>query len=327
MNRIVFAAVAVMLVLSAPVLADENVSSGRLPLAKLEANASAAPAAPAPTKGPPIPFHSIEGYSGGPITPMAYLCNPGPKGSFCSKPSAAYTFLNLGSKKLHVFSVTQVFFNRLELGYAYNRLSVGSLYDDIKKAGLNMGRDHVHLHHFNVRLNLLPENSFGLPLPAVTAGVHFKYNEGIKNIDKSLLGAFKGIGYEKDNGVDYTLTATKMFPELALGRPIILTGGLRFSNAAQLGFFGFGGEHNLTFEGSVACLPVDNIALAYEFREKNNPYAKIPNLVDEEHNWHAFSVSWIANDRLTITAVYGMFGNIGNARADSSVGVQLKYEF
>ncbi|MCD6365487.1 MAG: DUF3034 family protein, partial [Planctomycetes bacterium] len=199
-------------------------------------------------KAPPLPFHCIEGYSGGAITPMAYLCNAGAKGCVCSTPSAAYSFVNLGSKKLNVLSVTQVFFNRLELGYAHNYLTVGSLYDDIKKASLDMGRDHVHLHHFNARFNMLAENSFDLPLPAVTGGVHFKCNDGIESIDRSLGGAFKGIGYEKDKGVDYTLTATKMLPKLAFGRPVILTGGLRFSNASQLGFFGFGRKHNLTFE-------------------------------------------------------------------------------
>ena len=30
-------------------------------------------------KGPPLPFHTIEGYGGGAITPMAYLVNAGPK--------------------------------------------------------------------------------------------------------------------------------------------------------------------------------------------------------------------------------------------------------
>jgi hypothetical protein len=235
--------------------------------------------------------------------------------------------VNLGSKKLSVFSVTHVFFNRLELGYAYNYLTVGSLYDDVKKAGLNMGRDHVQLHHFNARFNLLPENSFGLPLPAVTVGVHGKYNDGMKTINKSLGGAFKSIGYDKNYGVDYTLTASKMFPKLAFGRPVILTGGLRYSNAAQLGFLGFGGEYNLTFEGSVACLPTDNVCLAYEFRQKNNPYNRIPGLIGDEDNWHAFSASWIVNDRLTVTGVYGVFGNIANASADCSLGIQIKYEF
>ena len=46
-----------------------------------------APAAPAAQKGPPLPFHVIEGYGGGGITPIAYLVNPGPEGCFWGKPA------------------------------------------------------------------------------------------------------------------------------------------------------------------------------------------------------------------------------------------------
>ena len=57
-------------------------------------------------KAAPLPFHCIEGYSGGAITPLAYLCNAGDPEQFCSKPSVAYSFVNIGSKELQVFSVT-----------------------------------------------------------------------------------------------------------------------------------------------------------------------------------------------------------------------------
>ncbi|HDZ21465.1 hypothetical protein LCGC14_0124820 [marine sediment metagenome] len=278
-------------------------------------------------KGPPLPLHCIEGYGGGAITPIAYVVNPGAKGNILSVPTTAYTFINMGSKKLQVFSVTQVFFNRLEFGYALNHLEVGSLYDDLRKAGLNMGRDHVNLHHFNLRLNFLDENAFDLPLPAMTAGIHFKYNDSINRIDKSLGGAFSGIGYEHPYGIDYTMTATKMLPKLAFGRPVILTGGLRLSNASQLGYFGFGNEHNLTFEGSILYMPIDQVLVGYEFRQKRNPYHRIRKLVDEEDNWHMFSLSWIVNDRLTISGLWGVFGQIANTKADCSLGLQIKYEF
>jgi len=281
----------------------------------------------APVKGPPLPFHCIEGYSGGAITPMAYFANAGADGAIASLPSAAAIYLNMGSKKLYIFSITQVLFNRIEFGYAYQYLDVGSLYDDVKKAGLDMGRDHVQMHHFNLRGQLLPENSCDLPLPAIVAGIHFKYNDGIEQIDKSLGGAFKGLGYERQWGIDYTLTASKTFPKLAFGRPVILTGGLRLSNAAQTGLFGFGNEYNATFEGSVAYMPTDFLVLCYEFRGKNNPYSELAKLVDREQNWHALSASILVNDRLTITGMYGSLGNIGNAHADCTLVVQVKYEF
>ncbi len=278
---------------------------------------------------PPLPFHCIEGYSGGAITPMAYLCNCEKKRGcpdWMGLPSVAYSFVNLGSKELHVASVSQTFFERFELSYAYNNLDSGSLYNDVRKAGLDMGEHHVGLHHFNIRAMLLKENSFDMPLPALTAGVHFKYNEDMDAIDHNLGGAFTNIGYDDNFGIDYTLTATKTFPKIAFGRPIMVTGGLRLSRASQLGLLGFGDDYRATFEGSVAYCPLDQVCLAYEYRMKRNPYDEISGLIEDEDDWHAFSASWIVNDRLTITGVYGKFGNIANACEDSALGLQVKFE-
>ena len=277
----------------------------------------------APTKGPPLPITTIEGVSGGAITPLAYLCNSG-QGAL---PSLSYTYLDLGSKEMHTLAVTQTFFNRVEIGYACNFLNLGSLDDDITGATGLPVRDHIRLHHFNLRGLLIEEDSFDLPLPAVTAGVHFKYNDGISQINSQLGGALRGIGYDQSHGVDYTLTFTKMFPELAFGRPLILTAGLRNSKAAQIGLLGFGEHREWTVEGSAVCLPLDNLAVSYEFRQKANPYTILDDLIDREQNWHAFAAHWIVTDRLTVSAVYGMLGNIANARADSALGLQIKYEF
>jgi hypothetical protein len=295
-----------------------------------EPGGQAADDAAAPAAAPPLPFHCIEGYAGGAITPMAYLCN-GEKHGGCPDwfglPSVAYSFVNLGSKELHVVSVTQTFLKRFEFGYAYNNLDAGSLYEDVAKAGLDMGERHVGLHHFNLRALLLPENSFDLPTPAVTAGLHFKYNDAMDDIDENLGGAFTAIGYDDDCGVDYTLTATKMFPELAFGRPVIVTAGLRLSRASQLGLLGFANRCRASFECSVACLPLDQLCLAYELRTKSNPYDEIAGLVEDEDSWHAFSASWIVDEHLTLTGVLGVFGNVANASEDCVMGLQVKYEF
>lgn len=277
---------------------------------------------------PPLPFHSLEGYSGGAITPMAYICNCDTSMTCpVGKPSVAYTFLSLGNKKLNAFSVSETFLGRFEFSYGFQHLFVGNLKDAVSKAGLDLGRNDVWLHTWSLRANLIQENEFDLPLPAVTVGVHAKYNEGISQMDRSLGGALKTINYDGNCGVDYTLTATKMFPELAFGRPIILTGGMRITNAAQTGLLGFGESYKAFFEGSVVYLPFDNIALAYEYRQKESPYDKIEGLIGEEDDWHVFSASWIVNDNITITGVYGMLGMIANGRVDDAFGIQLKYEF
>jgi hypothetical protein len=235
--------------------------------------------------------------------------------------------MGISTKTLNVFAVTQPICDRVEVGYAMNQLRLGSLYNDIRKFGLDPGRKDVYLHHFNLRAKLLPENSFGLPLPAVSAGIHFKYNDGVDEINDNVGKAFDSIGYHKSSGIDYTLTASKMFPTLAFGRPVILTGGIRFSKAAQLGFLGFGKTCRASFEGSVVCLPTDWLVLGYEFRQKRNPYGSIPGLIGDEDNWHALSASVIVNKHLTVSALAGLLGHVANANADTTWGLQIKYEF
>ena len=275
---------------------------------------------------PPLPFHTIEGYGGGAITPMAYIVNAGPKDQPFGLPAAAFSYVNLGQKDLEALTVTETLYGRLELGYGFDRLGLGRLPDDIKAVtGVNIEHDQVYLHNLNARFLAIEEGSFAKLVPAVTGGVHFKYNDGIDSIDHHLGGALKSIGYDRDWGVDFTLTATKGIP--VFGRPLILTGGLRASEAAQIGTLGFGNDYAVTFEGNVIYLPTDWLLLAYEFRQKSNPYDKIPGLVGAEENWHAIDVSLILAPHATIVAGYGVFGNLANADANSAFWLQFKYEF
>ena len=115
--------------------------------------------------------------------------------------------------------------------------------------------------------------------------------------------------------------------KLTLNRPLILTGSLRNSNGAQLGFLGFADKRTTTFEGSVAYLPTDWLLLAYEFRQKANPYDRIPGLVGDEDNWHAIDASWVINKNMTLVAGWGAFGNMVNTQENGAWWLQFKYEF
>jgi hypothetical protein len=291
--------------------------------------AESEPAPPPAQPSPPLPFHSIEGYGGGAITPMAYLVNPGPKGQIFGLPSGAVSNVIMGKKNLQAVTITETLFQRLELGYGLDRFGVGTLDEDIRKAtGVDIEREEVWLHNFNLRGLLLEENSFGLPLPAITAGTHFKLNDGIADVNRRLGGALSNIGYERDNGVDFTLTASKTFAAAwTLNRPLILSAGLRNSSASQLGFLGFGDDRSTTFEGNIAYLPTNWLLVAYEYRQKGNPYGQIPGLIGEEDDWQAIDASWIINDHATLVAGWGGFGTLANTRENGAWFLQFKYEF
>lgn len=289
------------------------------------------PEAPPPPaeEPPPLPFHTIEGYGGGGITPMAYLVNPGPKGCVFGLPAFAATAAWMGKKNLQAYSVSETLWERLELSYAYDRFGVGDLDDDIKDAtGIDIDHNTVIMHNFNARLGLIQENAWGTKLPAITAGIHYKTNEDIDSIDHTLGGALSNIGYRKSSGTDFTLVATKAFKSCwTLNRPLMLSGGLRSSEAAQLGFLGFGSERRTTFEGNIVYMPRDNIVLGYEYRQKKNPYDQIPGLLGPEDDWHSIDACWVVNKHLTLTGGWGIFGNLCNTRENGGVFFQAKFEF
>jgi hypothetical protein len=309
--------VAIVLAVSFPVLAQGAPGARSTPVA-----------GPTETIQSPLPLHTIEGESGGLLVPSAYLANPGPKGAIFGMPSVSASYINMGSKNLWTVGITEVVWRRIELGYAFNYFDLGSMNDLAKKFGADLGTDDVMLHHFNVRGQIIEENSWGFTwMPAVTLGVHYKYNDGIRGINKHLGGGLNLIGYDSKDGWDVTLRTGKTFPTLAWGRPIIVSGGLRSTEAAQTGLFGFGDDRRFFMESSVAYMPTDKWYLAYEFREKASPYDNAAPLMGKEHSWHALSATYIVNDRLTVSGVLGAFGTIGNSSADPSVGLQVKYEF
>ena len=310
------------------------------PQAPAEAPAPAADAA-APEKGPPLPFHTIEGVGGGGITPMAYLINPGSDCCPFGKPSAAITDINAGAKNLTALTVTETLFGRIELGYGADRLGLGTLPDDIRNTtGVDIAHSDVWLHNFNVRALLVKENDTPLgdiAMPAITAGIDFKVNDGIGSINQNLNNALHAdvlgsIGYRHSNGTDFTLTASKTIPKTLFDRPLIVTGGLRLSEAADLGFLGFGDTYHATFEGSVCFLPFDKLLIGYEFRQNTNPFTGniVVNgitLIGGEDNWQAIDAALIVNKNTDLIVGYGHLGNLANAEANGTWFFQFKYEF
>ncbi len=297
---------------------------------EVEATDQTAAASPDDEKGPPLPFHTIEGVGGGAITPMAYLVNPAAEGHAFGKPAVAGSYVGLGNKNLDALTITENLWGRIEFGFAADRLGLGTLPGAIQDATkINIDRSDVWLYHFNLRGLLVKENTNDNNwIPAVTAGVDFKVNEGISDINNKLDGALTTIGYERKNGADFTLTATKTLPTSFFGKPLIVSAGLRESQGANLGFLGFSDKYKASFEGNVAVLPFDKWLFAYEFRQKSSPYTLgLDPLVGDEDNWHAFDVSYIANKRTTLVAGYGIFGTLANTDANSAWWLQLKYEF
>jgi len=218
-------------------------------------------AAPPPQEPPPLPLHGIEGMGGVFSTYSAYLVNSGGADDIFGLPSAGFAYVHLGhGRHLLAPTITETLFGRLELGYSLNHLDLGDLPSDIRAAtGANIDQS-VNMHNFNARMLLLKEGAFGQSwLPAITFGAHYKWNTDIDDVDGDLGGALRGIGIKNDDGVDFTLYASKLITFLP--RPVLINLGVRSTKAAHLGLFGFTGKRKWLFEGNIVLLLTDRILL------------------------------------------------------------------
>jgi len=276
---------------------------------------------------PPLPPHSIEGPGGIFITHIAYLVNPG-QHSPVGMPTFGLSYANLEKKDFMAATFSETLFNRIELSYAFNNLQLGDLRRDIKDmTGLDTGSNHVQMHNFNLRVNLVPEGSFGLNwMPALTAGVHFKKNEDVDSIDKHLGGVLSTLGVDDDHGIDYTLVATKMISGV-FPRPLLLTAGMRMTKACHIGLLGFSDHYSTQVELSFAQFLTDRLLIVGEFRSKPDKLDELPGMVEEEDDWWTMAFCYILNNHSTMALGYFHPGMLLNEDVNNGWATRLMWEF
>jgi hypothetical protein len=300
-----------------------------------DANTNSPPAAakpvekvPSAEKGAPLPLHQIEGNGGIFSTLSAYIVNPPRNGELVGRPSVGFSYVDIGhGDNLEALTLTESPWKRLELGYGWDHLGLGDLPLAIKDAtNVSISRSDVQLHNFNARLQLVTEGEFNQKwIPALTFGAHYKYNDGIHEIDNELGGALSAAGLKHESGTDFTLYASKMFTQTP--RPVLVELGGRATEGVWNGLGGFTSTYNFLFEGNVVTFLTGNIALAAEYRQQPNDYKPIGSLVKAEGDWWTIDAAYVANNHLTLAAGYGHFGNVLNHEANGVWGITTKWEF
>ncbi|MBE7500453.1 MAG: DUF3034 family protein [Verrucomicrobiales bacterium] len=287
-------------------------------------------------KGDPLPLHQIEGNGGIFATLSAYIVNPPREGEPLGRPSLGFAYVNLGHEQnLQALTLTESPWRRLELGYGWNRLGLGDLPWDLDNAlapaGYS-GPSEVHLHNANARLQFIREGEFNQSwLPALTFGVHGKFNDGISEVNDGTSAAVPGgalatlAGIEDQNGVDFTLYASKLFPKLP--RPVLVNLGGRATRGVWNGLGGFGEDYEFLFEGNIVVFLTGQLALAAEYKQQYNGYEPIGSLFNTAGDWWTIDAAYVVNKHVTLAAGYGHFGNVLNHEANGVWGVTTKYEF
>jgi len=285
-------------------------------------------------KPAPLPLHQIEGNGGIFSTLSAYIVNPPRDGEPVGRPSVGFAFVDIShGQDLEAVTLTESPFQRLELGYGWDRLSLGDLPAALRSAGLvNYHQDEVQLHNFNARFQVLTEGEFDQKwIPALTLGAHYKYNDGISEVNNETKpltpgGALTDLAHiPNHDGVDYTLYASKLFTQLP--RPVLLELGGRATEGVWEGLGGFTRSYNFVFEGNVVVFVTGKFALAAEYKQQPRDYKAIGNLVKVEGDWVTLDAAYVVNKHLTLAAGYGLFGNVLNHEANGVWGLTTKWEF
>lgn len=317
--RTALCAPALLLAAGLSAQADDSASSTNAPA--VQASAAAQPA----EKGDPLPLHQIEGSGGIFSTLSAYIVNPPRNGELLGRPAVGFAFVDLGHDvDLEAITVTESPWKRVELGYGWNHLSLGNLPQELGPG--YHGPDDVQLENFNARFQVIQEGEFGQKwLPALTSGVHYKWNTDISDVNNAVGGALAAHGISDDNAADFTLYASKLFTQLP--RPVLLEAGGRATRAVWDGLGGFTSGYNFVFEGNVVVFVTSKLALAAEYKQQPNSYQPIGSLVRAEGDWWTLDAAYVVNKHLTLAVGYGHFGDVLNNKADGVWGVTTKWEF
>lgn len=220
-----------------------------------------------------------------------------------------YTVVDTGDYQLQSAGAAVGLFNRLELSYAHQwfdtrqvgaALGLGKGYtfeQDVLGAKLRVAGDLVY-----------DQDSL---LPQIAVGVQYK-----KNNRGALLAA---IGAGDDEGVDYYLSATKLF----LAESLLVNATLRYTKANQFGILGFGGDresgYTLQGEGSIAWLVDKHLALGAEYRFKPDNLG----IAAEDDAFDVFAAIFPSKN-LSVTVAYVDLGNI--VLRDEQRGVYLSIQ-
>jgi len=275
----------------------------------------------------PLPLHEIEGNGGVFSTLSAYLVNPPRNGEPVGRPSIGFGYIDIGhGRDLAALTLTETPWKRLELGFGYDYLNLGDLPTAIKAQGGPTIDDNLALYNANARLEILQEGEFDQKwLPAITAGIHYKYNDSINQINNQLGGTLSKIGLSDDQGLDFTLYGSKMLTFLP--RPVLVNLGGRATKSAELGLLGFTDEYSFVFEGSVVVLLTDKFMVAAEYKQQPSSFTPIPGLIGTPGDWWTLDAGYVINPHMTVAVGYGHFGTVANHTANTVWGITTKWEF
>ena len=244
-------------------------------------------------------FNDVEGSGGAGLVPLAFITGYGSSDSWGA--NAHVTQVQLNDFELNTYGVAVGALDRFELSFTHQK------FDAVSGALDGLG---VEQNVIGVKVKIIGDavylqNSW---LPQLSAGAQYKDNRGIKDaasIGLAGLASPTQLGASDDSGVDYYVSATKVF----LGQSLVVNATLRYTEANQFGLLGFGGnlkdDPSLEPEIAVGYLFARKLVGGVEYRAKpRNLAADV-----EDDAWDAF-IAWTPTKNISLVAAYVNLGSI-----------------
>jgi len=250
----------------------------------------------------------IEGGSGGGIASWATIGGRQSDRGLGVQTHA--TFIALPDYQWTSFGVALGIADRVELSYARQNFDT----QDVGTA-LGIGKGYVlNQDVFGAKVRLAGDVVYGDPLmPQISAGVQYK-----RALDGPIAAA---VGAAQDQGLDFTLSATKLF----LSHSVLVNTTARLTKGNQNGLLGFGSatdsDYSLQFEVSLAYHLSRRFVAGAEFRTKPD------NLGLGEDNWFDIFAAYAVTDAVTLTTAYADLGSIATFEDQRGLFLQAQFAF
>lgn len=232
----------------------------------------------------------VEGSAGGGIVPWSVIAGYGSADELGG--ALAATLLRVDDFELDAYAVALGIDNRWEFSAAQQRLSV-------KPLNLEIDQDIV-----GAKVRLFGDVIYN-KWPQVSLGLQYK-----KNRDNAVPFA---LGADKDEGLDYYLSATKLLVGGFWGHNLLLNANLRVTQANQAGLLGFGdngdSSYDLVSELSAAVFINRYWALGAEYRQKPDRLSAV-----KEDDWKDVFIGYFPNKRLALVVAYSDLGDIAGIK-------------
>ena len=243
---------------------------------------------------------SIDGGAGGGLTPWAVTTGYGSAGQWSA--TGFFTRVDTRDYGLSDYGIAASIDERVELSIARQDFAT-------RGTGAALGLPGLHLKQNIVGAKVLVAGDAVLEsdtlMPAVALGIE------AKRLDAGGLGPTLASLGAKDHGIDFYVSATKLF----LAQGVLANVTLRGTRANQNGLLGFGGtasdHYSIEPEVSVAWLLRRTVAIGAEYRakpDKLNPSALGAGL--REDDWKDVFVAWAPSKHASLTLAYVDLGRI-----------------